>query len=148
LSALANTSYFHHKGKINMSAQMTGNASRERGGCLTVYLLLIVIGSVFSLVSAFSLNATLQQAAAQGIAVPTIPSWYAPASILPVILSLVGAVGTWTWKKWGVYVLAASLVLSAVLAVLAGQIVTGLIALVIGGGLLWYVLRNKMAMFE
>ena len=126
----------------------TQTGTRERGGCLTIYLILIVIGSILGLASAFSLNATMQQLQAQGADVPSIPSWYAPATILPVLLSLVGAYGTWTWKKWGVYALAGTIALNVIFSILAGQVVTGIAALVIGGGLLWFVLRNKMSLFE
>ena len=126
---------------------MTTAGTKERGGCLTLYLVVIILFSIFGLVSAFSLNSTAQQLAAQGVAV-NIPSWYAPAQILSVILVLVGAVGTWMWKKWGPYLLIANLVFGVVTALLAGQILAAVLAIVISGGILWYVLKDKWALFE
>jgi hypothetical protein len=126
---------------------MTASGPRERGGCLTLYLIVIVIGSILGLIAAFSLSSTANQLAAQGFAV-AVPSWYGPAWIVSIILSLAGAYGTWNWKKWGVYLLIANLVFSAAISVAAGQALSAIIGLIIAGAILWYLLRNKWAFFE
>jgi hypothetical protein len=131
-----------------MNTPSSASAPRERGGCLTLYLLLVIIGSIFGVFSAFSLNASLQALAAQGVEVAFLPSWYAPATVVPVILSLIGGYGAWNWKKWGLYALAAAIVVSTVISILAGQMVSGIISLLIGGVLLWYVTKDKMAWFS
>lgn len=126
---------------------MTTSGTRERGGCLTLYLVLIVIGSILGLIAAFSLSSTANQLAAQGFAV-NVPSWYGPAWIVSIILSIAGAYGTWTWKKWGIYLLAANLVFSTAISVAAGQGLSAIVGLIIAGAILWYLVRNKWAMFE
>src|SRR5450432_2378314 len=120
---------------------------RERGGCLTIYLVLIIIGSVLGLISALTLGSATATLAAQGVAYE-LPGWYAPAWIVSIILALVGAFGTWTWKKWGLYVMAGSLVFDALISLLTGQVVGAIIGLVISLAIFWYVIRNKMPMFE
>ena len=52
------------------------------------------------------------------------------------------------WKKWGIYALAAAIVVSTIISILAGQMVSGIISLLIGGVLLWYVTKDKMAWFS
>ncbi len=77
--------------------------NRERGGCLTLFLVLYAIGSVITVITAFSLSGANAALAAQGL--PTYPSWYGIGSIVITLIGLAGVYGAWTWKKWGVYLI-------------------------------------------
>ncbi len=129
-------------------------SARQRGGCLSLYLLLAILGSVLGLVAALgagSLNTINAQLAAENSNyVPVvIPAWYVPASVALIIVTLVAIYGIFAWKKWGVYLLVAEWVLSFLVAVAGGQsIVTSLVTLVIEALLLAYVLRGKWPLFE
>lgn len=65
------------------------------------------------------------------------------------VLTLVAIYGIYTWKKWGVYLLVGTWVLSLLLSVGGGTgLGSSLGALVIEALLLAFVLRNKWALFE
>ena len=126
----------------------SGNSARERGGCLSLYLILAFLGSVLGLVSVLTLNAANAALVAQGVT--AIPGWYIPALVVEIILTLVAIYGMYTWKKWGVYLLVGTWVLSIAIAQAGGvsSVGTSIGTIVIEALVLWYVLRNKWALFE
>jgi hypothetical protein len=140
-------SHYLKRGHLHMNTSPNAPV-RERGGCLTAYLVVAVLGAVASLVlllGAGSLNASL---AAQGVDT-TLPGWVIPAQIVLVIIAVAGVYGIWTWKKWGVYLLVAEWVLSTLIGVASGSgASSGAASLVLGGAVLYYLLKDKWAQFE
>ncbi len=130
----------------------TRPALKERGGCLTLYLVVAFVGSLLGILGAISANSAIATLTAQGVDVSqyqVYPSWYLPASIVPVLITIVGVFGVWTWKKWGVYAIIASFVISTILSILVGSFVMGIVGLLISAALLWYVIfRDKWPLFE
>ncbi len=131
---------------------MTTAPVRERGGCLTWYLVASVVFSVLALVLlVLAVTAAAAVAAAAGLSgsdIPTLP-------VLPLIISIVGIIaviagfwGAWTWKKWGIYVIGASFVISALGGLLGGNASQAVVSLVIELAILWYVVKDKWALFE
>lgn len=70
--------------------------SPSRGKFLTIVLILSAISGLLNISQALN-PASL--ASEYG----TIPSWYTAVELLITALILVGVVGVWLWKKWGVY---------------------------------------------
>ena len=130
-----------------MNAPQTASPTRERGGCLSILLVLYVLGAIFNLYTAISIGATNATLVAAGLT--PFPSWYPIALIISAVLAVVGVYGLWMWKKWGAYAIIADFAVGIIAALLAGtSLAYGLGALVVGGGLLWYVLRDKWALLE
>jgi len=122
---------------------------RQRGGCLSLYLLVAIFGSVLGLLAVSGANALNAQLAAAGQAVVDIPSWYVPAEVALIVLTLVAIYGIFTWKKWGVYLLIAQWVISLLVNIVGGQgLGTSIVSLLIQAALLAFVLRDKWALFE
>ncbi len=132
-----------------MATAPSGTPVRERGGCLSLYLILAIVGAVFGLLAVLGTGSVNAQLAAAGQPTIDLPSWYIPAQVVLIVITLVAIYGIFTWKKWGVYVLGATWVLSLIASLAGGQsVVTSLVVLVIEAALLWFVLRGKWALFE
>ena len=74
-------------------------ASRERGGCLTAFLGLMLITNPLT---AF---AYLTGGAAT---LPGQPGWAAPLLGIGCVLNTIAAVAIWNWKRWGLILFAAT----------------------------------------
>ena len=116
-------------------------AKRQRGGCLTTWLVVVSISQLSTTYTLF-----------QSIANHTLhlPHWYQYALIIEVIISIIGTIGIWLWKKWGVLCYLSVIFLNIVVALFAGNII-GLpiiaIASLIGLAILYIVLRDKWQYF-
>ncbi len=116
--------------KVREKAGLPVVASDEtlkRGGCLTAFLILAMIGN--------PILALIQWAMAGNL-----PSDVAPFAVIGGVLNVAGlvfAIGTWKWKKWGVYGYVSSMGLFVLLNLITGQVLPALqglapIALLIG----------------
>jgi hypothetical protein len=129
-----------------MATQGTPVSAPERGGCLTIFLVLVIIGEALGIIGMLLGGAAMQQQyATLGI---SMPSWYTPVSIVAGILALVGAVGMWMWKRWGIYAMAASFVLTLIGLIGIGSLVPGIVGTAIAGAILWFVTKDKMQYFQ
>jgi len=116
-------------------------APRERGGCLTVFLVFIMGANVLALVYLCSLT--------------TQVSRYSSASAMPILALAFGfqsavlacAAGMWNWKRWGYYGLAAVYVIEAGIMLLAGNL-SMVVGAVIALGILFGLVNSKIEMFE
>ena len=136
-----------------MNTAPSSTPMRERGGCLSLYLILAFLGSVFGLVALLLASGSLAAAnaalVAQGAAPVVLPGWYIPGEIVVIVVTLAAIYGIYTWKKWGVYLLVGTWVLNILFGVGSGTgLGSSLGVLVIEAVLLWYVLRNKWQLFE
>ncbi len=68
---------------------------KQRHGCLTAWLVLMIAGGVFT-----ALLYTLGREAISGY-MPSLPGWTFPAFVLTGIANILCAVALFQWKKWG-----------------------------------------------
>jgi hypothetical protein len=111
---------------------------RTRSTLLTVLLVLIIASGV--------LAAAVFIAQRRSDAVLTAPVVLA-LGIVHAVGNVVGAIGIWNWKKWGLYVYAAS----AVLGVIIGVFAVGVLAIMAGVLpviILAYLVKEHWAWFE
>jgi hypothetical protein len=120
---------------------------QERGGCLTVFLVLSFIGSLLGLVGTVMLSSGSNALAGTGYNF-VLPSWYLPVAVISIVVHLVAIYGVWTWKKWGVYLLIAEYVFSFFITLSTNGIAYALGGMVVSGLILWYLLKDKMEAFE
>ena len=102
-------------------------AIRERGGCLTMFLVVGVAVSVQLAVMGFGLVAL-----PEGQANPDAPPWALPAAGLSGVINALLLVAIWFWQRWAVYAFCAvSVVITGVNLVTGGaplQALAGLAA--------------------
>ncbi len=82
---------------------------RNRGGCLTAWLVLMIIGATFASISNFFLHDTLGRMAT-GFRIGD--EWVLIAWGVLALVQLIAAVALMLWKKWGFYAVAATAVAS------------------------------------
>ncbi len=115
---------------------------RQRGGCLTTWLVLVSISQLSTTYTLF-----------QNIANHTLllPQWYQYAVLIEVIVSITGTVGIWLWKKWGALCYISDIFVNIVIALILGNIIgLAIIATgsLIGLAILYIVLRDKWQYFS
>lgn len=123
------------------SKQVKQPVKKVRGTALTVVLVLILLHGIVASYLAFI---TRKEVYANAL------SWVLPALTLVSLATVIGAIGMFLWKKWGIYVYAAACVVSAAVhLVLTGS---GLVVLydLIPLAFLGYVinLQSKAHLFE
>jgi hypothetical protein len=120
----------------------TMTTQRERGGCLTVWLVLVLIANpltaIYYLVSGQELLRQL----------PGFPGWALPVLAVAAAANFVFAIGMWMWKKWGIYGFIASAAVALVINIIAGLVVPGIISAIISIGILLFLVRDKWDEFE
>lgn len=82
------------------------NEKKERGGCLTAYLVVMIILQLFGVVVVFFYDK-----------IPGVPPMDKTTLIISVVLgvlALIGLIGTWLLKAWGVYAYAIANVASII----------------------------------
>src|SRR5579871_2547689 len=102
-----------------------GTPMNERGGCLTVYLLATVVFAILGLILLLTAGAVVSVANVAGAATGTptgVSVFPIIISIVAIIVSIVDVYGAWNWKKWGVYLIVASAIISALGSVLNGNL--------------------------
>lgn len=115
--------------------------SKERGGCLSVWLALLIIVNpllgFYYLGNARALSSLLH-----------LPSWVLPVLAIFSVINTVCVIGIWLWKKWGVFgFLGASIILFFINLGTLG-LGAGTIGGAIGFGLMWYLLSQRWEMFD
>jgi hypothetical protein len=108
---------------------------RERGGCLTAWLVFVGVVNVLALIFGFTMTNTL-----------------GPLSLLSVAngaIVLIGVVGTWQLKKWGYYTLLALYLIGFVASFLVVSVtVFPLISSLIGLGITSVLVLDRWEDFE
>lgn len=112
----------------------SATAARQRGGCLTALLGLMLV--INPLVGIMYLLAGSTIAASM----PNAPGWVVPVLGVLALANTAGAAGLWMWKRWGFYVVVGVAALAFVINLIAipgPGVVTGLLGPVILGALVW-----------
>jgi hypothetical protein len=113
----------------------------ERGGCLTIWLVLMILafaGSAFTY---------LANSAALAPAFPDAPSWTFTLLGVAGIAGVVSAIGLWMWKRWGFYGYVVVALIALVVNAMLGQFVLGIVGAAVGLGILWFLIKDKWAAF-
>ena len=106
----------------------TGVPERKRGGCLTAWLILMMVFNplvtIYYLVSGSAIQNSM----------PAYPSWGIPVMIVLTLVNLACAIALWGWRKWGLYGLIASSLVAFLINVFTlgfAASVSGLVGIVI-----------------
>ncbi|MEP7287582.1 MAG: hypothetical protein ABI947_17630 [Chloroflexota bacterium] len=130
----------------------TSVSVRERGGCLTAYLVatifFAILGLILLVTAGAALSAAVAAGAVSGADIPSVSPLPIILSVVSVIVAIIGVVGAWTWKKWGIYLIGASFIISALGSIIGGSFVSAVVGLLIEAAILWYLLKDKWALFE
>ena len=117
------------------------NEQKKRHGCLTAWLVLMLISN-----SAVVLIYVLGSAVVRQY-YPNAPGWAFPALTLGGVLNIVFIVALFRWKKWGFWGSVATYALSSVVGLVVGlsvaQTLNGLTGLAILFGVLQIGKQNK-----
>ena len=116
---------------------------RERGGCLTVFLVFIIGMNIFFL---FALCAQAAQLGNYSNAAASVMPILAVAFAIQCAV-IACAVGIWNWQKWGYYGLAIAYVIQLVIMLLAGNMIN-VVSSIIGLVILVSLVNSKIEMFE
>lgn len=80
-----------------MNAEEQEPVKSKRSGCLTAFLILMLIVNPLTGLYYLFAGSTLKQS------LPTLPGWFIPVMAVLSILIFATAIGIWKWKRWGVY---------------------------------------------
>lgn len=116
-------------------------AERKRGGCLTAWLVLILIAN--PLTAIYYLTSGSQVARV----FPSMPGWVIPVLVVGAILNTIFGVGLWTWHKWGAYGLYASAAVALAINLTAGLGATAFLG-AIGAVILYFLVRPVWTQFS
>ena len=120
---------------------MASMQTQERGGCLTAWLIVVLIANALIAFYYLTSGAAMQQV------YPSIsPAIFLFLAVIGVV-NIVSAIGLWTWHKWGFYLFAATSVITLVINIGIGLPVVSSLTGLIGVAILWYLLRNKWQAF-
>ena len=112
----------------------------RRSGCLTAWLLLMILGGLIGALSYLTGGAMVQRGFQQAhVRAPSsgVMFWMALLSLANVAC----AVAVWRWKRWGFYAVLAIAVLGIVTNAAIGFSVGTLLFSLIGPAILYFLLR-------
>lgn len=99
------------------------NGNKKRGGCLTVFLIVYMALMIISIVVGFTSKNN------------QLASWAVIAGNVSRIAIVIGCIGTFMWKKWGVYLFSVGCTAYAVISafgVTGGLKIANLVGSIIG----------------
>jgi hypothetical protein len=114
---------------------------RKRGGCLTAFLILMLVANPLTAGYYVLAGETVRQS------LPNLPGWAIPVLAVAAVLNFVFAVGVWMWKRWGVYGLFVSAALVFVLNTFIVGILPALVG-IIGPVILFFLIRPVWSQLE
>jgi hypothetical protein len=127
------------KRRTDMST--VGSTERKRGGCLTAFLILMLIANPLTGLYYLLAGSTVRES------LPTLPEWAIPTLGVLALANFAFAIGIWQWKKWGVYGFAGTSLVALVVNAISIGIPAALFGLV-GLGLLAYLVRPHWNQME
>ena len=114
---------------------------KQRHGCLTAFLIVMIIANSFSTLVYLIGGAVVRQT------LPQAPDWFLPAMVVLGIFNLICVVALFKWKKWGFWGFCASsmlaLIVNTVSGINVGQSLLGLLGIAILFGVLHIGKDNK-----
>jgi ABC-type Na+ efflux pump permease subunit len=115
---------------------------KERGGCLSIYLGVSLLASIVALV--------LFAGLASDPRARILPPSYIPVSLIIIAATAVCAYQTWNWKRWGLYGLYATMIVSNLYSMIigVGDVGRNLLQLFVQPLILYLLTYKKMDNFE
>ena len=113
---------------------------KNRHGCLTAWLVFIVITSAVGAVILLSSQSILGEVDSQE-ALASTPSWVLPISIALLLLNIVFTLALFSWKKWGFWGLLANYTASFVIDMSTGTDIGSALLGLLGLAILYGVLQ-------
>ena len=114
---------------------------KNRHGCLTAWLILMIIANSISALVYLLNSQAVQQA------LPTAPDWTFPVLTVVCIFNIVCAIALFNWKKWGFWGFLGSsvtaLIINLSIGLGIGQSLLGLLGIVLLYGVLNIGENNK-----
>lgn len=111
------------------------NETRQRHGCLTTWLvLMIVANSLTALLYTFGSAAILQN-------LPDAPAWALPVLGVACVINVVFAVALLQWKKWGFFGFTAMAIVTLFINLAIGLEVAQALPGLLGIAVLYWVLQ-------
>ena len=102
---------------------------RRRGGCLTAFLLAMMIINPLVAILYLAAGSLVQKG------LPDAPSWAIPVLGIFCIVNLACAIALWRWKRWGFYGFVVSAIVALVINIIIGlpahQIIAGPVGVII-----------------
>jgi hypothetical protein len=115
--------------------QASSSQPKQRHGCLTAFLILvIVVNSVTALFYLLS-GESVQQA------FPDAPGWFLPVLAVASIFNVICAIALFQWKKWGFFGFIGSSVLAFIVNLTLGLNIVQLFMGLAGVAVLYWVLQ-------
>jgi O-antigen ligase len=128
-----------------------GYVPRERGGCLTVFLVVLTIGMPLALLFYCSQFGQLGELSQRYGATLRNEIVSAQLMLSLICINQIGAfvcvTGLWDWKKWGYSGLLVAYGISVILNLMGGN-VGGIVGALLGAGVLYYLVNERIEMFE
>ncbi len=110
-------------------------ALKERHGCLTAWLVVMIVGNLIVAVYYLVSSASFRQA------MPSGSEWTLPASIILLLFNMVCAVALLNWKKWGFWGICVSSTIVLIVNLSAGLGIIPALSALLGVILLFWVLH-------
>jgi hypothetical protein len=109
---------------------------KQRHGCLTAWLVLMIVANLLTAVTNLAFGAALRQLH------PDAPAWAMPVMGLACLANVAWAIALFRWKRWGFYAFVATAALATVINLMVGlNIVVAGGAAVVGVAILYGVLQ-------
>jgi hypothetical protein len=121
---------------------MSSTATRERSGCLTAWLILMLIAN--SGLAFYYLTSGNDLARFFTNASPTV---FIILAVLGAV-NVASAIALWRWKKWGFYLFIGTAILSIIINLSLGIPLFNSLLGLVGVGILWYLLNKQWDQFE
>jgi hypothetical protein len=118
----------------------TGYLTRERGGCLTVFLVAAIVFSGFSCLYTIQLSDT-----ANKIFEIPYPALVAASTLRAA--EFVCVIGLWYWQKWAINGMLIVYAIMLVISLLSRNFVLAIITIV-EAGILYALINERLEMFE
>ena len=107
---------------------------KQRHGCLTAWLIFMMIGNSITALLYFLNSQAIKQA------LPTIPDWSLPILAIIALFNLICAIALFKWQKWGFWGFlgstVATFIINVSIGIGVGQSLPGLIGIAILYGVL------------
>lgn len=117
-------------------------SERARGGCLTAFLIAVMIINPLVAIMYLAMGSTITKN------LPDAPGWAMPVLGIFCIVNFVSALALWRWKKWGFYGFVVSSIVALVVNIVIGLPAHQVIAGPVGVIILYALLRKVWDQLE
>lgn len=136
-----------------MASKIQKTREKERGGCLTLYLMLSTFAIIPGIIGLYLLFLSLPAFNTHLSQIDTLlyNSFY--LSIVGFILYGIGLIGAWKWKKWGILLMVATSGLLATTEIIYGNqlaipVSRSIVSLLVSSGILFIAMKEKWRNFR